>query len=125
MTNSEFMIRPGNHKLDFAKEKLRNRTMLSQHLRKLKNENVEYNSKWRILNNAATYNSCKRYLLCLLEKYYIISHPQKATLNQMCRLINSCVHSRPHILGNHLGIGQLKCSLNNNNVHCLPIAHEA
>ena len=38
MTNSEFMIRLGNHKLDFAKEKLRNRTMLSQHLCKLKKE---------------------------------------------------------------------------------------
>ena len=104
MTNSEFIIRFNNHKQDFTKEHLKNRTTLSQHIWKLREEKAEYDIKWRVLDSAPAYNNrSKKCRLCLLEKYYIICHHKKATLNQMRGLLNSCVHTRPFILANHPG----------------------
>ena len=45
MTDSEFMIRLRNHKQDFTIENLKNRTMLTQQVWKLKKEKADYDSK--------------------------------------------------------------------------------
>ena len=107
MTSTDFMLRYANHKFDANNENMKNRTALSRHIWKLKKDekdNWEYEVKWRIMDSAPVYsNKTKRCRLCLLEKYYIICHPKEASLNQMCGLVNSCVHRNAFTLSNHPG----------------------
>ena len=107
MTSTDFMLRYANYKFDANNENMKNRTALSRHIWKLKKDekdNWEYEVKWRIMDSAPVYsNKTKRCRLCLLEKYYIICHPKEASLNQMCGLVNSCVHRNAFTLSNHPG----------------------
>jgi predicted GIY-YIG superfamily endonuclease len=101
VTENEFKTRFRNHKSSFTHRKYSNQTELSKHIWKLKDSNRDFNIKWNILGKATSYsNTTKRCNLCLLEKYYIICHPNKSTLNQKSELVNTCRHRAKYKLSN-------------------------
>ena len=99
LTSTDFKARYGNHKNSFTNPAKRHSTELSKYIWKLKDEKKDFNIKWNIMCKASTYNSnSKKCNLCLAEKYYIICHPEWASLNKRSELISKCRH-------------ELKCSL--------------
>ena len=102
LTETTFKLRHGNHKHSFNNPKLRNATELSKHIWTLKEKQIDYTITWKIISKAKAYsNSSKICHLCLQEKYYIICHPEIASLNQKSGLLNSCRHKNKFLLSNH------------------------
>ena len=78
-----------------------NATHLSRHIWTLKENNLNYDLKWRILARANSYsNTNKRCNLCIAEKYFIICKPQLCSLNSRNELVNTCRHARKCCLTN-------------------------
>ena len=99
LTSTEFKTRYNNHNSSFRESKNRYQTELSKHIWKLKDSNINYQIKWKIIGKAKPYcNTTKRCNLCLLEKYYIICHKDKASLNQKSELISCCRHKSKFLL---------------------------
>ena len=96
LTGPQFKKRLGNHKKSFKHEKYAHETTLSSHIWKLKEKNIDFEIKWKLLARAKPFtpvtNTCN---LCTREKYFILYHPEQATLNsrnEMCR------HKEPMLL---------------------------
>ena len=99
LTATEFKTRHSNHKSSFKNEKLRYATELSKHVWKLKDQNMDFEIKWKIMGKAKPYsNVTKRCNLCILEKYFIICHSEKASLNKKSELVSGCRHKRKYLL---------------------------
>ena len=99
LTATAFKTRWRNHQMSFKHEKKRNDTELSKYLWELKMKNEEFKVSWKILAEARAYsNLSKRCNLCIEEKYFIITHPQMATLNKRNELVSTCRHRRNYIL---------------------------
>ena len=87
------------HNADFRNNE--NKTRLSTHINKLKEENKNYQLKWEILDRAPTHNPVSRKCrLCLKEIYYIIFRPDSASLNSRNELFNTCRHRTQQLLIN-------------------------
>ena len=101
LTATTFKARLANHKASFISKAKRNATELSKHIWNLKDHNLDYAIKWKILCRAPCYsNRTKRCLLCIAEKFYIICHSNAATLNKRTELISKCKHSDKYFLKN-------------------------
>ena len=101
VTDTDFKARFANHKQSFRTEKYSNQTELSKYVWRLKKAKTEYKITWKILGRARAYcNTTKRCNLCTLEKYYIICHPELATLNKRSELFSSCRHASKFLLNN-------------------------
>ena len=99
LTATAFKTRWRNHQMSFKHEKKRYDTELSKYLWELKMKNEEFKVSWKILAKARAYsNLSKRCNLCIEEKYFIITHPQMATLNKRNELVSTCRHRRNYIL---------------------------
>ena len=73
--------------------------IISKHIWNLKDKNLNYAIKWRILSRASHYsNTTKRCNLCITEKYYILCKRGFATLNKRNELINKCRHKDKFLL---------------------------
>ena len=65
----------------------------------LKNRNIDYTIKWKLLKRAKPYNcASNRCNLCLWEKYFIICKPKMATLNKRNELVSACRHNKKFLL---------------------------
>jgi hypothetical protein len=65
----------------------------------LKNQNIDYTIKWKLLKRAQPYNSASnRCNLCLWEKYFIISKPKMASLSKRNELVSACRHNKKFLL---------------------------
>ena len=101
LADTPFKQRLANHKQSFEKEKLKKSTELSKYIWSLKDNHKQYTISWKILGKASSYsNITKRCNLCLLEKFYIICHKGKATLNRRSELVNHCRHAKKFLLCN-------------------------
>ena len=102
MTEPFFKLRFGNHNKAFNnREKYESDSELSKYIWKLKDQNLDYQIEWEVLDRAPGYNPvtkvCK---LCTLEKYYIVFHPESASLNQHEEWFKPCPHRRNKLLEN-------------------------
>ena len=99
-TAESFKERYAVHKQSFKDGKT-NQTSLSKYITKLKNEKIEYDLKWKIIDRGKTYspvtNTCH---LCIKEAYHIIFNPQLADLNSKSELFASCRHKKGELLCN-------------------------
>ena len=85
--------------MSFKHETRGNDTELSKYLWELKEKKKKFAVSWKILAKARTYsNQSKQCNLCLHEKFFIISHPQMATMNKRNELVSSCRHRWKYIL---------------------------
>ena len=101
LTEGPFKMRYNNHNYTFRKEKHRNSTSLSKYIWSLKNDNIQFSIKWKIVKRCRSYNSnSKKCNLCLHEKFLIICHPELSTLNSRNELITACRHRQKHLLVN-------------------------
>ena len=98
MTSTQFKDRLANHRKSFKTEKYKTETTLSQYIWTLKQENTSFDLKWKIMDRAKPFSPVTGVCaLCTLEKYYIICHPDQATLNKNEEIFNSCRH-KTHLL---------------------------
>ena len=94
-----FKTRLANHKKSFKFEKYRKETILSQYIWGLKNENVDFDIKWKIVDRAKPFSPVSGICgLCTSEKYYIIFKPELASLNKKEEINNYCLHKSPVLL---------------------------
>ena len=95
LTDNTFKTRYNGHTSSFQNEQYRNATTLSNYIWTLKDKNINYSLKWKIIDRGRAYqpagNNCG---LCDLEKFYIISRPELANLNQRNELATSCRHRK-------------------------------
>ena len=99
LTENTFKTRYTEHKASFNHINKRHATTLSEHIWSLKDKNIQYNIKWKILTKAKAYNpNSKKCNLCLTEKYIITTQPSKSTLNKRNELASSCRHRRKYLL---------------------------
>ena len=101
MTATEFKDRYANHKQSFNKSKHRNQTTLSQYIWELKENQVDFSVKWKILDRARTFTPITGVCgLCTLEKFYIFTRPEEAKLNRHDEIFKPCLHRKKLLLEN-------------------------
>ena len=99
LTGDTFKVRWRGHKSDFDHREKRGSTELAGYIWDLKDSNIPYTISWDILGRAPTYNPVtKTCRLCTLEKFFILYHPRKASLNQRTELFSPCLHRDRHLL---------------------------
>ena len=99
LAEGKFKTRYANHNTSFRYEKYRNSTELSKHVWSLKDADVKFSIKWKILKKCKPYSAItKRCNLCLYEKFVIICHPELSSLNCRNELVSSCRHRKKHLL---------------------------
>ena len=95
----DFKERYYGHRSSFSNEDQRSSTTLSKFVWKMKDENRQYTIKWRIIDRGAAYRpAAKRCNLCLKEKYWIIFHPDMASLNDHSEIWRPCMHKHSTFL---------------------------
>lgn len=101
LTENSFKTRYYNHKTSFNNKNKQGATELSKFIWKLKEKNINFNIKWRILKHvSACLNGDLKCKLCISEKFYIIYKPYMASLNTRKEFINTCRHSSKYLLIN-------------------------
>lgn len=99
LTNTTFKLRYANHTSSFNNNQYRNQTELSKYIWSLKDKNKNFSIKWKLLKKAKAYtNVSKRCNLCIMEKWYILKHPEMASLNSRTELVNTCRHASRYLL---------------------------
>ena len=101
LTANDFKQRYYNHTATFNRKNLKNSTELSKHVWHLKEAKTPYTIKWNIVRKAKAYSiTTKKCHLCLWEKFYIIYHPNMASLNKRSELISTCRHASKFLVRN-------------------------
>ena len=87
MTDTEFKTRYRNHKQSFERDRYEGQTELSKFIWSLKRSSIPFHISWEIVDRATSYSPItKRCNLCILEKYYILRHKERASLNKRSEL---------------------------------------
>jgi hypothetical protein len=98
LTANTFKQRLGNHKKSFNHRRYRTDTTLSDYIWELKDDGIEYDLKWKIIDKARPFSPVTGICaLCTLEKFYIIFKPELATINKKEEINNYCLH-KTHVL---------------------------
>ena len=101
LCDTTFKARLANHTASLKHSQKRHSTTLSHYIWQLKEKNINYNISWKIVRNCNGFSpSSNRCQLCLNEKYYILFHPDMATLNSRNELFSSCRHKKKKLLAN-------------------------
>ncbi len=101
LTENTFKSRYAGHLSSFKHSDKRSATTLSEHIWKLKDNNVKYSIKWNIISRAKAYTTTRKLCnLCIEEKYFIIFKPDMSSLNKRNELTSACRHRKKHLLIN-------------------------
>ena len=101
LSEPSWKLRWNNHKASFKTDTKHNRTTtcLAKHIWKLKDKSVDYSISLKQLTQASAFNPktgvCR---LCLTEIYFIMSHPEGATMNNRSEFFAGCRHKNKHLL---------------------------
>ena len=107
-TEGKFKTRFNTHTSSFRNPKYKHATELSKYVWNLKEKEISYSIKWRILKKCKSYsNKTKRCNLCLHEKFLIIYHPHLCSLNSRHELLSKCRHGNKFLLSNHKTVNHL------------------
>ena len=99
ITANTFKTRHANHKKSFKHEKYKTETELSMLVWDLKNQNINFDISWKIIDRASNFNpTTGKCNLCVLEKYYWIFKPELASINKVSD--EKCPHKWPRLLKN-------------------------
>ena len=97
LCSTDFKKRLAVHKHSFISED--NQTSLSKHIKKLKNRNIDYELSWKLVTKAKPFSPVSGICnLCIKEKFYILFHPEMATLNDRNEIYTNCRHKKPVLL---------------------------
>ena len=99
LCETDFKARFSNHKSSFKHSDKRHSTELSKYIWQLKDNNINFKTKWNLLKTCRSYsNTTKRCNLCLMEKFIIICKPELCSLNKRNELASTCRHARNYLL---------------------------
>ena len=99
VTATSWKVRYGNHKTSFKYSHKRVNTRLAGYIWSLKDEGLEPEIKWRILNRCSTFKaSTKTCRLCLREKFILMHKPEEATINHRDEFFSGCLHMHSLLL---------------------------
>ena len=99
LTGGSFKGRYNQHQHDFRHQAKEHSTCLSKHIWGLKREDTPYTVDWKILSRGKVFNPVtQKCRLCLKEKFFIMFHPETATLNDRSELYNTCRHRLSKLL---------------------------
>ena len=75
-------------------------TRLSRHIGELNEQKIPHRLDWKIIRETKTaYNPATNYCkLCTMEKYFIMFHPDDATLTLRSEFFAHCRHKAQHLL---------------------------
>ena len=106
LASTDWKKRLGVHKTSFKHKpkpgaKSSNATELSNHIWKLKEQNIENKIDWKILDRAQPYNpTTKMCRLCLTEKYHLMYSGKCSTLNNRSEFYSACRHKKGKLISN-------------------------
>ena len=84
---------------DLSHSECRGNTALAGYVWRLKDSDIPYTISWDILGRAPAFNPVtKTCRLCNLERFFIMYHPTKSSLNQRSELFTPCLHRDKHLL---------------------------
>ena len=93
LTENEFKSRFSNHKTSFKLKNHSKETTLSLKIWDLKNQQIPYNLKWKIIGRALPFSPITGVCnLCTLEKYCILSETHQSSLNKREEIFGKCRH---------------------------------
>ena len=99
ITGNTFKERVTSHFSDFRHIEQRHSTTLSNHIWTLKENNVDYNLVWNLVEETSTYNhTTGKCRLCNREKWHIMFNPEKSTLNTRSEFYSTCRHRLKNLL---------------------------
>ena len=99
LSEPPFKDRFRNHKSNFKTRNPKNATSLSKHIWKLQDQNIEHDVSWKIVSRAKPFNHVTNYCqLCTIEKYFIISKPEMASINARNEIAGPCLHKHNKLL---------------------------
>ena len=102
LTENTFKSRYSGHMSSFRNDNRRHATTLSKCIWLLKDKNVPYSIKWKIISKAKPYSTSRKLCnLCIEEKYFIINKPSMSSLNKRNELVSACRHRKKHLLSNY------------------------
>ena len=102
LTGDCFKNRISNHKKSFKHQCYKNETCLSNHIWRLKEDNHNYDIKWKIIDKGSTYDpNTNRCNLCTKEKFHIIYNSDSASLNSRNELWKNCIHRNRLLITNY------------------------
>ena len=105
---ANFKSRFRGHRTSLNNPAYKNKSTLSTFVWKLKEEEKNFNLKWRIIDKAPRYNPMtKRCNLCNKERFYIMYRPQMATLNKRSEIYTACRHRHMELLSKSWTISDL------------------
>ena len=89
-TENQFKTRYRSHLSSFKNSKYRNSTELSKYIWTLKDTNVQYSIKWKVIKRCRPYsNISKRCYLCLHENFVVMYHPELCSLTYFNKFLTS------------------------------------
>ena len=92
-----FKSRWNDHNLSFRDIKYRNKTELSNLIWDLKDKNIHFKIKWKILKHCQSYRAgSKNCNLCLNEKLLILKNPK--CINKRTEILSKCRHRRKFLI---------------------------
>ena len=98
-TGNTFKKRWDGHNTDCRYEKNRKNSRYSGHIWKLKDESKSFETEWKLIDRATTFNPITRKCrVCLKEKFYIMYHSAGSTLNKRHEIFNTCRHKNWKLL---------------------------
>ena len=101
ITANDFKQRFNNHTSNFTNRDQWKTTALSKYIWSLRDQNIQYSVKWRILKRRRAYTSAtKKCYLCMYEKFIILCKPHLATLNKRNEILATCRHRAKFKLSN-------------------------
>ena len=87
------------HRSDCRHEKNRTNSRYSGHIWNLKDKNKNFETEWKLIDRASTFNPITRKCrVCLKEKFYIMYHRDGSTLNKRHEIFNTCRHKNWKLL---------------------------
>ena len=93
MTSTDFKTRYKNHVQTFENESKKKQTTLGTYIWELKNNEIEYDVKWKLIGRAQPFSPVTGVCaLCTLEKYFILTNPDGSSLNKNGEIFKPCPH---------------------------------
>ena len=98
LTSTTFKARLGVHKNSF-KDPDANQTSLSNHIWDLKSKKMDHSVTWKLVDRGKPFSPVSgKCQLCIKEKFYILFHPEMASLNSKSEIYANCRHKKSKLL---------------------------
>ena len=101
LTENSFKDRITKHRKSI-RDRNYHKNSLSNHIWNLKDQNIDHEISWKILEPAQPYSPASKICnLCVREIYFILYHRKMASLNKRKEFFRYCLHKGKYFIENH------------------------